>query len=304
MKYPEGLVAKIEPFSIHDGPGIRTVVSLKGCLLNCLWCPTPQMQKRGPEILFDGDRCRKCGDCFPVCPQKAIKDDAQKGIRIDRGICDGCGLCVASCPEGALEVTGKSYSLADLMAEVEKDIPLYNRSGGGVTISGGEPVLQAGFMAAFLGQCRKKNIHTVLMTKGVEPWSSLSLLLEAVDLVFFDLKHLDRGRHKKLTGVSNQRILENIRKAAERMSIILRRPLIAGLNDSPDETADLIRFAKGLGEKLIRLDLVPFHREGEDLYRKLERGCVLNQFVPPDEDTLARMKGKIESAGVKVEIVG
>lgn len=304
MKYPEGLVAKIEPFSIHDGPGIRTAVFMKGCHLNCLWCPTPQMQKRGPEILFDGDRCRKCGDCIPVCPWKAIKEDTQRGIRIDLKICDGCGLCVESCPQEALEIAGKYYSLADLVAEVEKDVPVYNRSGGGVTVSGGEPSLQTAFVGAFLGQCRRQQIHTILATRGFVPWSSLAAILESVDLVYFDLKHIDRGRHRKLTGVSNQGILENIRKTAEQTSIILRMSLIAGLNDSEANLADLVHFAKSLGKKVIRIELVPYHREGEDLYRRLEREYNLNQIGPPDEDTLARMKGKIESAGVKVEIVG
>lgn len=304
MKYPEGLVAKIEPFSIHDGPGIRTAVFMKGCPLNCLWCPTPQMQKRGPEILFDGDRCRKCGDCIPVCPRKAVEEDAQRGIRINRKLCDGCGLCVESCPQEAIEITGKYYSLEDLLAEVEKDIPVYQRSGGGVTVSGGEPTLQAGFVGAFLRQCRRQQIHTVLTTRGGAPWSGLATILESVDLVYFDLKHLERGRHKKSTGVSDQRILENIRKTAEQTSVSLRMSLVAGLNDSEADTADLIHFAKGLGDKLIRLELVPFHREGEDLYHKLERECTLSQWGHPDEDTLARIKDIIQSSGLNVEIVG
>ncbi|MBI5605242.1 MAG: glycyl-radical enzyme activating protein [Deltaproteobacteria bacterium] len=304
MKYPEGLVAKIEPFSIHDGPGIRTAVFMKGCPLNCLWCPTPQMQKRGPEILFDGDRCRKCGDCIPVCPRKVIEEDAQRGIRIDRKICDGCGLCAESCPQEALDITGKYYSLTDLMAEVEKDVPVYNRSGGGVTVSGGEPILQSGFVGAFLRQCKRQQIHTVLATRGFAPWSSLSTILESVDLVYFDLKHLEKVRHRKLTGVVNQRILENIRKTAEQTSIILRMSLVAGLNDSEADTAALVHLAKSLGKKMIRIELAPYHREGEDLYRKLEREHYLNRLGPPDEETLARIKDTIESSGLNVEIVG
>ncbi len=304
MEHQKGLIAKVEPFAVHDGPGIRTVIFMKGCPLTCLWCPTPQMQKRSPELLFDSDRCRKCGDCIPVCPRKAVEDDVQRGIRIDRQACDGCGLCVESCPQGALEITGKYYSLADLAAEVEKDIFVYNRSSGGVTVSGGEPILQAEFVAAFLKRCRQEHIHTALKTSGLAPWSTLAPLLASTDLIYFDIKHTDKRKHHKLTGVSNEKIFRNIGKAAEQSPIILRIPLIPDLNDGDDNISDLIRFAKGLGRRLIRLDLIPFQKPGKDIYPKLNRVYSLYPVRPLDEETMKNLKNTIESQGLAFQIGG
>jgi pyruvate formate lyase activating enzyme len=223
---------------------------------------------------------------------------------LNRRQCDGCGLCAEACPHGALEKTGRFYSLKDLLDEIEKDLPFYKLSLGGVTISGGEPAGQAEFVAAFLRQCRKRQIHTAVETSGFAPWPALASWLESLDLLFFNLNHMDPGKHKELTGVSNQKILRNIQKAAGRVPVILRLLLVPGLNDQPDNLAGVVRFAQGLGQSLVRVELIPFYRQGEEVYRKLRKEYPLSSVQPLENEIIEKLKDTIESQGLKAQIGG
>jgi pyruvate formate lyase activating enzyme len=300
----KGLITDVKPFAVHNGPGLRTVIYMKGCPLRCSWCASPQMQSRRPEILYEPDRCLNCDNCIQVCPQKALSPDEKGKIIIDRQNCNGCGLCVESCRPGALEISGRYYNLSDLMNEVEKDIPLYNQSKGGVTISGGEPFEQAGFVADFLRQCRNRSIHTALETCGFTPWTTLASFLEVLDLIYFDLKHMDPKRHQEITGVSNQKILENIQKAALLHSIIIRLPLIPGMNDTANNLAEVVRFAKGLGNRLLRLELIPFHKHGKELYRQLDRVYHYCPVAHSNQKIMEKWKNSLVSHGLIAQIGG
>ncbi len=207
-----GLIAKIKPFSIHSGPGVRTAIYIKGCPLQCCWCPYDYLQKDTPEITWSSALCSNCGTCIQNCQEKAIRKEGPNRGSTLPGKCKACGSCIEVCPNGALEITGKFYTPDNLLSEIEKDSLIYKRSNGGVTITGGEPAMQAEFVAAFLQRCRERGIHATLETRGFCPWENIFMLLREVDLIYFRITHVKDETHRKLTGISNQTILENLKK--------------------------------------------------------------------------------------------
>ncbi len=268
-----GQVFNIQRYSIHDGAGIRTLVFFKGCPLRCLWCCNPESQKSGPELGFVASRCvsaRECeAPCVPACPAGAIRMDPEGRPDIDRGACDACGRCAAACLKKALQVVGREMTVEEVMAEVEKDRPFYRRSGGGITLGGGEPLAQHRFAVALLEAAREAGLHTALETCGYAPWGHFAEVLRHVDLLQFDIKHLDAARHRELTGQPNDLILSNLRKVASAVSpgdVIIRVPVVPGCNDSPDNIRETARFVAGLDFE--QIELVPYHRLGVPKYRQ------------------------------------
>ncbi len=300
----KGLIYNIQRFAIHDGPGIRTLVYMKGCPLKCLWCSSPQTQKLSQEIIYIESNCKKCQRCVEECPNKAIKLSDKGNIKINRKLCDTCCQCVETCQNQALKLIGKQITVEELFNDVMKDNPFYRRSNGGVTMGGGEPTMQHDFVTVFLKKCKKTYVHTAMETCGYVKWENLEKILEHVDLLYFDIKHMDARIHKELTGVSNDLILENARKASTLRSIIIRIPLIPGCNDSEENLLNTAKFAAGLGKNLQRIELLPYHNFGTQNYKQLGRKYELADIEPPSEEYMIKLKELVESCGVKVQIGG
>ncbi len=300
----KGLIYDIQRFAIHDGPGIRTLIYMKGCPLRCLWCSSPHTQKKSPEILYLESNCKGCLSCVEACPEKAIKLSDNEKITIDRNICNTCGQCVETCPNDALRLVGKQITVEELFQDVMKDNPFYRRSKGGVTVGGGEPTMQHEFVANFLKKCKETYIHAAIETCGYAKWESLENILDYVDLLYFDIKHMDSNIHKKITGISNEIILENARKASKLKPLIIRIPLIPDINDSEENILKTAGFAAELGENLLWIELLPYHKFGIVTYEQLGREYELKDVEPPSEEHMKKLKALVESCGVKAQIGG
>jgi pyruvate formate lyase activating enzyme len=274
----KGRVFNIQRYSLHDGPGIRTVVFLKGCPLNCVWCCNPESIERTPHITFNADKCLGDGRCIQVCPTGAMDGE---GYHVEK--CTFCGRCVEICPTGALELIGEEMTVEEIMKEVEKDRLFYESSGGGVTLSGGEVLAQKAFALNLLGELRKSMLHTAIETTGFGTWEQVREIADACDLVLFDLKHMDPEKHVRYTGVSNERILENGRKLARhKRDLIFRVPLIGGVNTDTDNIQKLADFISGSG--VDEVHVLPYHRLGESKYSKLDRQYVCEGYTPEQEE--------------------
>jgi pyruvate formate lyase activating enzyme len=283
-----GIVFDIRRFSIHDGPGIRTTVFLKGCPLNCAWCHNPEGQSAEPELIVRPSRCLRCGACVEACPEDAIRMDAD-GPLTDRTRCEQCGICVDACFSGAREMAGRKMAVAQVIAEVERDRPFYDESGGGATFSGGEPLLQPEFLLGLLSACREREIRTALDTCGYGPWSTLDRIRSYVDLFLYDIKTLDDDQHRALTGVSNRPILENLRGLSEHgHTIVLRVPVIPGINDGADNLRAIGALAAGLPAR-VRVELLPYHRIGVEKYARVDRRYPLPDIPSPSPDRMAEL---------------
>jgi len=295
-----GLILNIERFASHDGPGIRTLVFMKGCPLRCLWCSTPQSQGSVPEILHLKNQCAACGKCQTICPEQAISIAGPgKKMTIDRSLCNACGACLDICPNDALELAGKRITVDALLQEVEKDEPFYRRSAGGVTVGGGEPTLQHRFVGAFLKRCRERYIHTALESCMYTDPGHLESILPHLDLLLCDIKHMNDESHRNLTGVSNRRILENIRLAASRCNTIIRIPTVPGCNDTEENIKATALFAKGLGGRVEAVELLPYHAFGRHLYEETDRTYRLPQVEVPTEQHMMHLKNVAESCGIR-----
>lgn len=262
----QGIVFDVKHFAVHDGPGIRITIFLKGCPLRCEWCHSPESQNPVPEILIHQDRCIGCGRCLEVCKLGAISSPGA----IDRIKCNLCGECADACCAGALELLGKKMTIDQLMEIVEKDRELLISSGGGVTLSGGEPMMQSGFAVELLRRFKETGYHTALDTSGYTTWEKLRQALEYTDLVLFDLKHMDSLKHKQHTGVSNDLIFENLRKTSKNGNCIwIRVPLIPRINDDEENLRELSDFVKRL--EVGRTYILPYHTLGVAKYAALDR---------------------------------
>lgn len=268
-KVLKGVVFNIQRYSIHDGPGIRTTVFLKGCPLRCYWCQNPESQRKQPEVFLDKDKCTLCGQCVAVCPSEASSLSATSSI-IDRSKCIGCGKCAEVCPNGARKLVGGYMTVDEVMEEVLKDVSFYKNSGGGVTLSGGDPVSQPRFALAILQSCKEAGLHTVLDTCGYARWVTIERLLKYTDLVLYDIKHMDAARHRGGTGRLNSIILENAKRIAKFKPMRVRVPLVPGFNDSAEEVRGIAHFVKKeIG--LVDIDLHPYNKLGEAKYERLDK---------------------------------
>jgi pyruvate formate lyase activating enzyme len=298
-----GIIFDVKKFSIHDGPGIRTTVFLKGCPLHCSWCHNPEGQDPEPQLLYRADRCLGCGECIQVCPEGAIQRDGDV-VTTDAEACSLCGACVKVCYPDAREMVGRQVSVAEVLAEVERDIPFYDQSGGGVTFSGGEPLLQPEFLLLLLRACKERGIHTAVDTCGHSDWQPLDDIREYVDLFLYDLKLIDDEKHRSFTGVSNQSSLDNLQALSRHgENIILRVPLIPGVNDGEDNLQATGKLAAAL-PSLMRLDLLPYHNTAMHKYRRLGREFSLPDTQRPSDDHLGVIAGTLREFGLQVQIGG
>jgi len=273
------LITNIQRFSVNDGPGFRTNVFVKGCNMHCVWCHNPETIRSTRELNWRASICAQCGRCFDACPRDAInppidpeeaRADNSTYDKIIREQCDLCMKCVEVCPTGALELIGQDYTVEEVLDEVELDMPFYENSGGGMNITGGEPIVHPEFTAELLQGARARGISSCLDTNGNCKWEVLEPLLEYVDVVLYDLKHIDSGEHKRLTGVGNELILANLRKLLEvEARIWLRIVVIPDYSDSLDYHEKVAAFLKTLPHPPERIDLLPFHNWCESKYRQL-----------------------------------
>jgi len=305
----KGRVLNIQRYSLHDGSGIRTLVFLKGCPLHCLWCSNPESQQHVPQLGFSASRCvgasGSCaGACLSVCPVTALHLGSDDKPVIDYQVCDACGLCPKACPEGALEIVGRDMSVDEVLAEVEKDRPFYRRSGGGITIGGGEPLLQHHFTAALLEAAHGAYLHTALETSGFAAWEHFEPVLKHVDLLQIDFKHIDPVRHRELTGQSNELIIDNLGKVLTVKSpkdVVVRIPVIPGCNDSEETIRDMAGLVNGLG--LTQIELIAYHKMGVSKYTQYGMAYPLADCESPSEPQMARLREIVShSGGIGVSI--
>jgi glycyl-radical enzyme activating protein len=257
-----GLVMNIQRFSTQDGPGVRTTVFLKGCSNSCAWCHNPESMGKRPELQFFPDRCIGRGRCAQVCPQQA-HDLGPGGHHLNRERCQVCGQCVEECFAGALEVAGKLTGVDAVMEQVLADATYYRHSGGGITVSGGEPVIQRAFLARLLESCREHGVHTAIETAGNYPWAWLAEILPLVDLVMYDVKALDPRLHARCVGNDGTKTRDNLRRLGDHGTpLIIRTPLIGGFNDTLDEIAGIARLIADI-PSLLYYELLPYHALGD-----------------------------------------
>lgn len=295
----EGLVFNVQRFSVHDGPGIRTTVFMKGCPLRCKWCSNPESQESYPEIMTADRKCIKCAKCVECCPMGAITLD-ETGRRINREKCNLCMECARNCPSGAIEAVGKYLTVGEVIAEIEEDKLFYQNSGGGITISGGEPLLQWEFALDLLKECKVRNLRTSLDTCGYARWDVMEKVLGYVDLVLYDIKDIDSAKHREATGVSNELILSNAEKVSGKVRTWLRYAVIPSYNDSPSDIKRMARFASSI--PIEKVSLLPYHGLGEQKYERLGRMYPLSGISPPTEEHLKNIAKTFESLGLKVTI--
>jgi len=297
-----GIIFNIQRYSIHDGPGIRTTIFLKGCPLNCWWCQNPESQLSGQEMVFWEDRCIGCGACSTICPSNVIQMKNRIPVT-EKEKCLLCGKCIEKCPALAREIIGKKLTVEEVAKEVEKDLVFYEESGGGVTFSGGEPLRQPEFLEGLLNDCREKKIHTAVDTSGFISWGILNKICPKVDLFLYDLKLMDDEKHKKYTGVSNELILENLKKLSSvHHNIFIRFPIIPGINDDSQNIKKMGEFLSSL--KIAQINLLPYHYIGIDKYRRLGRTYKLVTTPPPSEEKLSEISGILRKFNLNVKLRG
>jgi pyruvate formate lyase activating enzyme len=319
MDSHHGTIFDIKKYAIHDGPGIRTTVFFQGCPLACLWCHNPESQSRRPVLRYRASRCALCGTCLETCPQHGItlsQETVGDGVGLaasdgveardvlvtDRAVCNVCGQCVEVCYHGARQISGREITVAEVIAEIERDLPFYDQSGGGVTFSGGEPLLQGRFLAALLKECKAREIHTVVDTSGCAAWDTIENILKEVDLFLFDLKLMDDNRHRKYTGVSNRLILGNLQRLAQSgAQILVRIPLIPRINDDPANLAQSAAFIAEL-PGCTGIELMAYHDIAASKYESLGRVYQLANTPTPTDTALHQAAEYFKNTGLKVKI--
>jgi len=294
-------IFNIQKFSIHDGPGIRTTVFFKGCPLQCIWCHNPESQNSGKEILYDKNKCTLCGSCIKICQNNAIEiKDNDLEMNMDK--CTFCGDCTVSCINSARQIAGKEYTVDQVMKEVLKDRVFYKNSKGGVTLSGGEPLIYAAFVEELLMKLKKENIHTAVDTCGAVDFKVLERISEYTDLFLYDIKSTDEEKHILYTGVSNKNIIENLIKLSKiHNNINLRLPIIEGINADENHIFEILKLIKNTNIK--KINLLPYHDIAMHKYEKLGRKYYEYMKRPADEK-LKRYKGIFEKEGYRVKIGG
>jgi pyruvate formate lyase activating enzyme len=297
-----GNIFDVQRFSIHDGPGIRTVVFFKGCPLHCPWCSNPESQNSTPELLYSRSRCLRCGSCVYVCPEEALTL-ADDGVIIERSRCVPCDECSQACPSGALRLAGRRATAAEVLDEVARDSIFYQHSDGGMTLSGGEPLMQPDFALALLEGARALGFHSAVETNGLTSPEIIRRVLSQTDLILYDIKHMDCARHRAATGEANTAILENARLAATLgIQMMIRVPVIPGFNDDLSQITAIGEFARELG--VSELHLLPYHRYGITKYASLGRAYTLSEANAPTQSQMDSFRDELQALRLRVRIGG
>ncbi len=300
----KGTIINIQKYAIHDGPGIRTTVFLKGCPLRCWWCHNPESQNLKGEVMVFANKCVGCGKCAAKCSQKGLKIVDGKAVLENKSDCVACGICTDTCIHDAREFVGKEMTVDEVFKEVKKDQVFYDESNGGVTFSGGEPLVQIDFLEAVLKKCKAVDIHTALDTSGYAKWENIERVIDYVDLFMFDIKQMDDQLHKKYTGVSNQQILDNLKEISARgKRIFIRMPIISGINDGMDNIEAVIDFLNK-NVNIEQINLIPYHDMGKDKYGRLDLEYKLESMKKPSDERIEEIKNKFEENNIKVKIGG
>jgi pyruvate formate lyase activating enzyme len=298
----EGIVFDIQRFSIHDGPGIRTLVFLKGCDLRCPWCSNPESQRFEADLFFHTEKCIGCQKCLNVCPHGAITV-ADGRLSFMRHFCENCGECSAVCYAEARVIKGHRMDTEKVLEEILKDEVFYANSGGGVTLGGGEPLAQADFAMTILKRCKENGLHTAVETAGHIPWPQVEKVLPYADLILYDVKHMDPERHCETIGVDNRLILANLERLLKKKKrVIIRTPLIPGFNDADDQVGAIACYGASLGVK--EINLLPYHRFGEGKYRLLGRHYQLLGEMKLDKEKVDELANLVVKIGLKVKVGG
>lgn len=295
----KGYIFNIQKFCLHDGPGIRTTVFFKGCDLRCKWCSNPESQKMDRQLTFDQEKCSACGKCAEICVRGARKIVDSKCI-VNEDICSLCGACVPVCPAEAIKIEGEYVSVEDVMPTIMKDKVYYDHTGGGVTFSGGEPLMQVDFALELAHAIRNEGISLAIETTGAVSSDRFKAFLPLLDFVYMDFKHYDTARHREGTGIGNEQILENIRILRDSgIEFMLRIPVIPGFNDSLE---DARRFAAYLKEMDIhRVQLLPFHQFGERKYALIKMKYAFSAIKQLHREDLNNYRAEFIRMGVEAE---
>lgn len=316
MKELTGKFYDIQGFSVHDGPGIRLTLFMKGCPLRCPWCHSPESVSFSTELNWMEVKCvgiEKCGNCLSVCPKSAIipgkmkKSPAENTeiqlVTVERSKCDNCGICTRICSSKALYMCGTDYTIDEVMEYVRRDVPFYKNSGGGITISGGECLCQPQFVLEILKRCKEEDIHTAIDTTGYVDWKYLESILPYTDVFLYDLKNMNSELHKRVIGVPNEIILENARKiAAAGGRFQIRIPVIPNFNDSAESFEAAGKFISELGGAVEVVQLLPYHSLGTVKYERLQRNALILEAEPPSAVLMETRKKQLEEMGLRVII--
>jgi len=298
-----GIVFDIKKYAIHDGPGIRTTVFFKGCPLACRWCHNPEGMAAATQRIYHKERCIGCGECIQICPRKALRQSAE-GIIADLPKCDLCQACADHCPSEAVEFIGQNVTVAEVVRQIEKDVAFYDQSKGGVTFSGGEPLMQPEFLLEMLDACGELDLHRTVDTTGYADTALLLKVAQKTDLFLYDLKLMDAENHRKYTGVSNEQILTNLMRLAQNDARIqVRVPVIPGINsdaENIDKTADFIHSIGGVEN----ISLLPFHNSARGKYGRLKMQWIAPHIQPPTARLLQSVAARFKETGLKVTIGG
>ena len=302
MSNVNGLIFDIKRFAVHDGPGIRTTVFLKGCPLSCWWCHNPEGISNKHEIIYYDYKCIACKKCIDICTQNALK---RVNNKLERSfeICSVCGDCVEVCPTASQQIIGQKITPEEIISEIEKDRLFFESSSGGVTFSGGEPLMQHVFLKEVLNMCKNRAIHTALDTSGYSPTETFNTILKYIDLFLYDLKILDDEQHKKYTGVSNKIIIKNLETLQKkRKDVILRFTIINKITNTKENLRNIQNFVSSL-KGINEVDILPFHNVKEK-YNRLGKDYKLNDIQPPSKEDILIIKELFEQEGLNVKIGG
>ena len=302
-------IFNIQKYNLYDGPGVRTLIFFQGCPLRCKWCANPEGLERRPRLMFKSASCVNCAACVVACPQGIHKLDAQGQHDIDwqwSNTCTGCCKCVEACMQGALSIVGEQKTIAELMDIIREDQAFYDMSGGGVTLGGGEVLMQPGAAAALLAACKREGINTAIETCGFAKREKLMQVAQYVDLFLFDLKHLDSKRHAELTGVPNERILENLETLLQNLyPVKIRMPLLKDINDSKEEIEAVVQFLRPYKafENFKGIDLLPYHKLGVNKYQQLGKNYQIEGDPSLTDADLDRIEGWIRQYDLPVAVI-